>query len=84
MPGLKVVMPTTDEDAKGLLTASLFDPNPVVFLEHRWLHNAKGIVPKGFYTKSLGKARVVKKGKDISYLMPEKAWIYTDEMNFYR
>ena len=66
MPGLKVVMPTTPEDAKGLLTASILDPNPVVFLEHRWLHNAKGNVPEGFYTKPLGKSKTVKSGKDIT------------------
>jgi acetoin:2,6-dichlorophenolindophenol oxidoreductase subunit beta len=66
MPGLKVVMPTTPEDAKGLLTASILDPNPVVFLEHRWLHNAKGNVSEGFYTKPLGKSKTVKSGKDIT------------------
>jgi len=66
MPGLKVVMPTTPEDAKGLLTASILDPNPVVFLEHRWLHNSKGIVPKGFYSKPLGKAKRVKTGTDVT------------------
>jgi pyruvate dehydrogenase E1 component beta subunit len=66
MPGLKVVMPTSPEDAKGLLTASILDPNPVVFLEHRWLHNAKGIVPEGFYSKPLGKAKKVKFGKDVT------------------
>ena len=66
MPGLKVVMPTTPEDAKGLLTASIMDPNPVVFLEHRWLHNAEGNVPEGFYSKPLGKARQARKGSDIT------------------
>lgn len=68
MPGLKVVMPTTPEDAKGLLTASIFDPNPVIFLEHRWLHNAKGIVPEGFYSKPLGKARTAREGSDITII----------------
>jgi pyruvate dehydrogenase E1 component beta subunit len=68
MPGLKVVMPTTPEDAKGLLTASIFDPNPVIFLEHRWLHNAKGVVPEGFYSKPLGKARTVREGADITII----------------
>lgn len=66
MPGLKVVMPTTPEDAKGLLTASISDPNPVVFLEHRWLHNAKGNVPEGFYSKPLGKAHIAIEGTDIT------------------
>jgi len=68
MPGLKVVMPTTPEDAKGLLTASILDPNPVVFLEHRWLHNVKGLVPEGFYSKPLGRAKKVKSGRDISII----------------
>lgn len=68
IPGLKVVMPTTPEDAKGLLTASIFDPNPVVFLEHRWLHSAKGVVPEGFYSKPLGKARLAKEGSDVSII----------------
>jgi pyruvate/2-oxoglutarate/acetoin dehydrogenase E1 component len=65
---LKVVMPTTPEDAKGLLTASIMDPNPVVFLEHRWLHNAIGVVPEGFYSKPLGKARKAREGTDITII----------------
>ena len=44
IPGLKVVMPATARDAKGLLLSSVFDNNPVVFLEHRWLHNLEGEV----------------------------------------
>lgn len=66
IPGLKVVMPTTPADAKGLLLSSIFDPNPVVFLEHRWLHNTVGEVPKGDYRVSLGKAQVIRPGKDIT------------------
>ena len=46
IPGLKVVMPATARDAKGLLLSSIFDNNPVVFLEHRWLHNLEGEVPE--------------------------------------
>jgi len=66
IPGLKVVMPTTPEDAKGLLLASIFDPNPVVFLEHRWLHNTVGEVPDGDYRIPLGQARKVRSGSDIT------------------
>lgn len=66
IPGLKVVMPTTPEDAKGLLTSSILDPNPVVFLEHRWLHNAVGEVPDGDFRLPLGKAKVVREGKDVT------------------
>ena len=53
IPGLKVVMPSNPNDAKGLLIGSIFDKNPVLFLEHRWLHQTKGEVPKNFYSYSL-------------------------------
>jgi pyruvate dehydrogenase E1 component beta subunit len=66
IPGLKVVMPTTPGDAKGLLLASIFDPNPVVFLEHRWLHNTEGEVPDGDFRIPLGQARKVRPGDDIT------------------
>lgn len=66
IPGLKVVTPSTPEDAKGLLLASIFDPNPVVFLEHRWLHNAVGEVPEGDVRTPIGPARVARIGKDIT------------------
>ena len=46
VPGLKVVMPAFPDDAKGLLLSSIFDDNPVVFLEHRWLHSVEGVVPR--------------------------------------
>ena len=76
VPGLKVVMPTTAADAKGLLLSSIFDPNPVLFLEHRWLHAATSTVPTGDVRLPLGKARVVREGTDItitamSFLVPE-------------
>ncbi|HYR25364.1 MAG TPA: alpha-ketoacid dehydrogenase subunit beta, partial [Aquabacterium sp.] len=54
-PGLKVVMPSTPADAKGLLLASIRDDNPVVFLEHKILYAATGDVPEGDYTVPLGK-----------------------------
>ena len=66
IPGLKVVMPTTPEDAKGLLVSSIFDPNPVVFLEHRWLHNVTGEVPDGDFRLPLGKAKITKSGMDVT------------------
>ena len=62
IPGLKVVMPTSAEDAKGLLLSSIFDDNPVLFLEHRWLHNVTGEVPKEAYRTPLGQARLVRQG----------------------
>ena len=80
-PGLRVVIPTTPHDAKGLLISSLRDPNPVIFLEHRWLHNSEGYVPKKSYLVSLEKSKILKKGKDItiistSYMTPEVKNIY--------
>ena len=66
IPGLKVVMPTTPEDAKGLLLSSIFDPNPVVFLEHRWLHNAVGEVPEGDTRVPIGLARIARVGTDVT------------------
>lgn len=66
IPGLKVVMPATVADAKGLLLSSIFDNNPVVFLEHRWLHNLEGDVPEGDYRVPIGKAQRLRKGNDIT------------------
>ena len=66
IPGLKVVMPATAVDAKGLLLESIFDNNPVVFLEHRWLHNLEGDVPKGDYRVPIGKGNHLGHGKDIT------------------
>lgn len=66
IPGLKVVMPTTPADAKGLLLASIFDDNPVLFLEHRWLHNSEGHVPVGETPIPIGKARIARPGSDIT------------------
>jgi pyruvate/2-oxoglutarate/acetoin dehydrogenase E1 component len=66
IPGLKVVMPATAEDAKGLLLSAIFDPDPVIFLEHRWLHNLKGDVPSGDYLVPIGKARLMRQGNDLT------------------
>lgn len=68
IPGLKVVMPFSPADAKGLLISAIEDNNPVVFLEHRWLHNIKGPVPEQYYTTPLGIARVVREGRDVTVL----------------
>ena len=66
VPGLKVVMPSLAADAKGLLLGSIADNNPVVFLEHRWLHNQAGAVPEGDYRVPLGKAAVLREGADVT------------------
>ncbi|WP_228546999.1 alpha-ketoacid dehydrogenase subunit beta [Candidatus Neptunochlamydia vexilliferae] len=66
IPGLKVVMPSTPYDAKGLLISAVKDNNPVVYLEHRWLHNIHGPVPEESYEVPIGKAHIVQEGKDIT------------------
>ena len=66
IPGLKVVMPTFANDAKGLLLASIFDSNPVIFLEHRWLHNTQNPVEESDTRISLGKARLLETGQDLT------------------
>lgn len=66
IPGLKVVMPTTPYDAKGLLIAAIKDENPVIYIEHRWLHEIIGHVPEEMYTVPIGKACVVREGRDIT------------------
>jgi pyruvate/2-oxoglutarate/acetoin dehydrogenase E1 component len=66
IPGLKVVMPTTPHDAKGMLIAAIEDDNPVVFIEHRWLHHIKGEVPTGHYTVPIGPARIAREGSDVT------------------
>ncbi len=68
VPGLKIVTHSNAHDAKGLLKSAVRDPNPVVFLEHKLLYNDKGEVPEGDYTVPLGKAKVVKQGKDLSII----------------
>ena len=66
IPGLKVLMPTTPEDAKGMLLSAIFDPNPVIFLEHCWLHNSIGEVPEGDFRLPIGKAKVARVGEDVT------------------
>ncbi len=66
VPGLKVVMPSTPYDAKGLLISSIRDDNPVVFLEHKLLYFSMGEVPEEVYTIPLGKADVKREGRDVT------------------
>lgn len=66
IPGLKVVMPATAHDAKGLLIASVEDDNPVIYIEHRWLHNVFGLVPDKMYRVKIGQAQRLSQGKDIT------------------
>ena len=66
IPGLKVVIPSTPYDAKGLLISSIKDNNPVIFLEHRWLHETFGEVPSNAYEITIGEAKIARKGTDIT------------------
>jgi len=69
VPGLKVVMPSTPADAKGLLKSSIRDDNPVVFLEHKLLYSRlKGPVPEGEYLIPLGKSDVKRAGEDLTII----------------
>jgi pyruvate dehydrogenase E1 component beta subunit len=64
--GLKVVMPSTPADAKGLLTSAIRDDDPVIFLEHKLLYRTKGQVPTGEYLVPLGRADVKRAGTDLT------------------
>ncbi len=77
-PGLKVIMPTTPYDAKGMITAAIRDNNPVVCLEHRWLYDVVGPVPEEPYTVPLGEPRVVQSGRDVTVLTT--SWMTVEAM----
>ncbi len=66
IPGLKLVMPATCYDAKGLMLSAIADPNPVVIMDHRFNFRQKGIVPPGYYTVPIGKGVIRKKGRDVT------------------
>lgn len=68
-PGLKIVYPSTPEDAKGLLLSAFEDPNPVMYFEHKALYRGiSGKVPQGYYTTPIGKARQVMSGEEASII----------------
>jgi pyruvate dehydrogenase E1 component beta subunit len=66
IPGLKVVMPATPYDAKGLMVAAIRDPDPVVFMDDRWLYGVEEHVPEEIYEVPIGKACVRKEGSDLT------------------
>ncbi len=66
VPGLKVVMPASAYDAKGLLLSAIDDDNPVIFCEHKLLYNARGHVPEEAYREPLGVSRVLRQGRDLT------------------
>lgn len=76
IPGLKVVMPSTPYDAKGLMISAIRDENPVVYIDDRWLYGTEGEVPRQAYEVPIGKGVIRRRGKDltlvgISYMMIE-------------
>ena len=68
IPGLKVVMPATACDAKGLLVSALCGKDPVIFIEHRSLYDAAEEIPEELYKVPIGKARVARNGKDVTLI----------------
>lgn len=66
VPGLKVAIPSTAKDAKGMLVSAIRDDNPVLILEHRWFHYVKGDVPETLYEEPLSGARVIRSGRDVT------------------
>src|SRR5919106_3163284 len=79
IPGLKIVCPSTPDDAKGLLASAIQDPNPVLYFEHKHLYRRiKGEVPDERYTTPFGQARVHKEGEDVT-VVTWGAMVYTAE-----
>jgi len=72
IPGLKVVMPATPADAKGLLKSAIRDDNPVVFIEGEMLYNTKGEVPEGEHIVPLGRADIKREGTDVTLICHSK------------
>ena len=66
VPGLKIVMPSTPYDAKGLMLSAIADNNPVLVFEHRWLMKKDGVVPEGIYRVPFGKGVYRRRGKDVT------------------
>jgi acetoin:2,6-dichlorophenolindophenol oxidoreductase subunit beta len=76
IPGLKVIAPSTAYDVKGMLISAIKDPNPVVFIDDRWLYSNESIVPNEMYEIPIGKAKIKQEGSDVtivssSFLMTE-------------
>jgi acetoin:2,6-dichlorophenolindophenol oxidoreductase subunit beta len=65
-PGLKVCLPASPEDVKGLMKSAIRDDGPVMFIEHKFFYNKKGPVPEGEYLIPFGKARILREGSDVT------------------
>ena len=72
VPGLKVIMPSTPYDAKGLLISAIRDDNPIVFLEHKMNYALEGEVPEEAYTVPIGKADIKREGEDVTVVATAK------------
>jgi 2-oxoisovalerate dehydrogenase E1 component len=69
VPGLKIVYPSNPYDAKGLLTAAINDPNPVLYFEHKALYRSvSGPVPEDYYALEIGRSRIVQEGEDLTVI----------------
>jgi pyruvate dehydrogenase E1 component beta subunit len=83
-PGIKIVVPATPHDVKGLLFTAIEDENPVLFVEDKMMYNMKGDVPEGYYTIPFGQAAVRHEGKDVTIVatmrMVHKALTVAKEM----
>ncbi|MCM8814880.1 MAG: alpha-ketoacid dehydrogenase subunit beta [Candidatus Omnitrophica bacterium] len=77
IPGIKVVMPATPADAKGLLKSSIRDNNPVVFIEHKMLYNTKGFVPENEYLVPIGVADIKRTGNDVTVLTYSRMLLFS-------
>lgn len=66
VPGIKAVVPSNPRDAKGLLLAAIADDDPVVYIEHRWLHEDDAEVPAEYFTTPIGRAAVARAGRDVT------------------
>ena len=79
IPGLKVAMPSTPYDVKGMLKAAIRDTDPIIFLEHKLLYNTTGDVPEEEYTIPLGVADIKREGDDITIVATSKMVLYALE-----
>jgi pyruvate dehydrogenase E1 component beta subunit len=84
IPGLKVVMPSSPRDAKGLLLASIMDNNPVIFVEHRMLYEVTEPIQNGTIEMNLGEARVVRTGSDVTVVATSTATVRSYELSTFR
>lgn len=66
VPGIKTVVPANPRDAKGLLLSAIEDDDPVIYIEHRWLHEDEADVPAEYFTTPIGRAAVVRRGRDVT------------------